>query len=250
MQDLNNHYHSKAIHTCFITKNPFIPNAFLQIHTWLHLTRVIQSSIALRCLHFLKKNTDDPDLIPPSYRYVQPHLQTLRAYPLKKIRQIARPHCSHQRPEDPWRSFERFLDKNKRSSRWSSHLYLEHAFKEARPEPSSAHLKKHQRASRSPPKLWQGPELQTDSSKTRGSNVQPRWNSKTHKTVMISHHVLVRRRRGLALEEIVIHRRSHNKKTLLSLSSPRRTEGIPMCEAPAFEQTKPARHEWITVKSY
>jgi len=156
----------------------------------------------------------------------------------------------HQCPKDPWRSSGRFLHKNKRSSRWRSHLHLEHTFKKVRPKPSSAHLKKHQRASRSPPKLWQGPELQTDSSKTRGSNVQPRWNSKTHKTVMISHHVLVRRRRGLALEEIVIHRRSHNKKTLLSLSSPRRTEGIPMCEAPAFEQTKPARHEWITVKSY
>ena len=107
-------------------------------------------------------------------------------------------------PTDPERSSRRFLHKNKGSSgERSSPLRLKHASKEARPEPpflrSSGRMTM---ISRSPPKLWQHPRLQMDFDKKREAAVSNNnGTSKTHKTVMISHHVHVLRRRDLTLEE-------------------------------------------------
>ena len=107
-QDIHKHFHSKDSYICFTSKSLSIPNTFLQINIWLHLTKVIQNSITILYLHFLKRYTDDPNPIPPSY---QPHLWTPRAYPPEKIHQKAQSHYSHRCLEDPERSSETFLHK-------------------------------------------------------------------------------------------------------------------------------------------
>jgi len=50
-QDLNNHFHSKAIYVFYSEKSLHF-DFILSIHTWFYFTRVIQSLITLLCLHF------------------------------------------------------------------------------------------------------------------------------------------------------------------------------------------------------
>jgi len=110
-------------------------------------TYLIISNKSNTKLHYIfvflvfEKKYNDPNLIPPSCRYVQPHLRTLRAYPPENIWQKARliAHITTQKipKETPGDSFTKIRD----PSDVGSSLSLEHASKEAkRKPPSFAHF--------------------------------------------------------------------------------------------------------------
>jgi len=160
--------------------------------------------------------------------------------------------------KDPGRNNERFLHNNKGSSNEKSSPRLEHASKEARPEPpSSAHLSENDKDPQEPSKA-----MATQPSKamatprapdgfrqdTRDSSVRPKWNLQNTQDDDITPRPMLRRR-GLVLEERVIHRWGPDKNTPLSLPVAHHIEGIPVTRHRHPSILKFARHEWTIVES-
>ena len=107
----------------------------------------------------------------------------------RDIRQKARPHCSHHysgsSEEATGGSFTKIGDL---LDEISSNIRLEHASKEVRPETASAHFRENDK---NPQEALQ----------SNGNAPGFRRTPIRYKTMIISHHVLILRRRGITLKE-------------------------------------------------
>ena len=85
-QDLNKYFHSKDIYICLLQKVSPIYE-YIPLNTYLITSNKSNTKLYYNFVstYFLKRNTDDPDLIHPSCRYVQHHSWTPRACPSENI---------------------------------------------------------------------------------------------------------------------------------------------------------------------
>ena len=148
------------------------------------------------CLHFLNKNTDDldPSILPlhPATPSNSEDMTSLEC-PTKGTTSLPH-HCLETPKKATGGSFTKIkVPLVKDLSAWNT---PPRKSDRNRPPP---HISG--RITRSPPKSWQRLGLQTDSVKTREAACPTIMKPPRHTRVMISHHVLVLQRRGLALKK-------------------------------------------------